>query len=80
MTDRSCRISRFLDREGVVTEAGFRGLSPRSRGYAVYMMAAREDQPNVPDESNQFPAETVAHRECDEGGWSAYLEVLDGEE
>ena len=39
----------------VLSRHEFLALSPYDRGYAVYMMGAREDQPNVPDESNPYP-------------------------
>jgi len=63
-----------------MTAAAFQTLPPRARGYVVYMLGSRDDQPNVPDESNPYPVRSAEHSEWKDGAWSAYLEVLDGEE
>ena len=64
----------------VLTAERFAALPPRARGYAVYMVGSRDDQPNVPDERNPYPVGSSDAQEWDAGALSAYLEVLDGEE
>jgi len=51
----------------MLTAADFSSLSPRQRGYAVYMAGCRDDQPNIPDERNPYESETEAWREWHEG-------------
>lgn len=64
----------------VMTKEQFERLEPRPRGYAVYLLGAREDQPNVPDESNPYPKGSTEWEAWNAGAQAAYLEVLDGEE
>jgi hypothetical protein len=64
----------------MLTAERFAALPPRARGYVVYMAGARDDQLNVPDENNPYPAGSTDAQEWDAGAMSAYLEVLDGEE
>lgn len=35
----------------MMTEEQFLSLKPRQRGYVVYMLGSRDDQPHVPDEA-----------------------------
>lgn len=64
----------------VLTKKAFAALSPFARGYAVYMLGRRDDQPNVPDEQNPFPSGTRAHRRWAAGQDAAIRDVVDGEE
>lgn len=63
-----------------MTAERFAALSPRQRGFVVYMMGSRDDEPHVPDEDNPYQTGSVEAAEWDEGAFNAYLEVLDGEE
>ena len=38
-----------LEYNHVYTRAEFRRLSPRDKGFVVYMLGARKEQPNVPE-------------------------------
>jgi hypothetical protein len=60
-----------------MTAAQFSALSPYGKGYAVYMLGDREDEPNVPKEWT--PREDEAE-EYKEGQMQAVLDVQDGEE
>lgn len=61
----------------VVTNAEFASFTPYQKGYAVYMLGAREDQRNVPKEYTPTEADRVAF---DEEQRQAVLDVQDGEE
>ncbi len=63
-----------------MTAKRFSALPPRARGYAVYMMGSRDDEPHVPDETNPYQAGSADAAAWNAGAWAAYLEVLDGEE
>ena len=63
-----------------MTAERFAALTPRARGYAVYMLGSRDDEPHVPDEANPYQAGSADAKAWDDGVWDAYLEVLDGEE
>lgn len=69
-----------MTRALAMTAATFAALPPRARGYVVYMLGSRDDEPDVPDEANPYPDGSAEHREWKDGAWAAYLEVLDGEE
>ncbi len=63
-----------------MTKRAFLRLSPRSRGYAVYMLGERTDEPNVPNEPCPYPRDSAQAKAWQQGQWNAYLDVLDGEE
>lgn len=56
-----------------ITAEEFLALSPRARGYVVYMYGMRDDQPNVPEEENPYPSRT---REWEEWGAGAHMAML----
>jgi hypothetical protein len=64
----------------MITKEEFEGLSPRDRGYVVYMCGAREDEPNVPAEGCIYPKDSEDYKEYLAGQHEALLEVIDGEE
>lgn len=64
----------------MMSKRKFLALGPRLRGYAVYMLGARKDQPNVPNEPNPYPRGSRKHHEWDEGQRRAMLDTIDGEE
>lgn len=51
----------------MISRKEFEDLSPYQRGYAVYMAGKREDQLNIPDETNPFKHGTYDYREWNEG-------------
>lgn len=63
-----------------LTRAEFEELSPWDRGYAVYMLGARSDQPNVPDESNPYSMGTPAWRDWRAGQAAAVQDVQESVE
>ena len=63
-----------------LSAAEFAALSPRDRGYAVYMLGARADQPNVPDERNPYEPASPMWRAWNEGQRAAALAAQDSEE
>jgi len=64
----------------MLTKEEFEALSPRDRGYAVYMAGSRDDQPNIPDESNPYPDGSIKAALWNEGQRIAVLEAQDSEE
>ena len=58
----------------MLTKAEFEALTPRGKGYAVYMAGCREDQPNIPEEWTPA-AEDQA--EYDAGQGEGVLEAQD---
>lgn len=60
----------------VITKEEFENADAYNKGYAVYMVGAREDQPNVPATYTPTPGENAAY---DRGQFDAYIEVLDSE-
>ena len=58
----------------------FRQFTPFERGYAVYWFGNREDEPNVPSESNPYPVGTQAHIDWQRGQVRAAILAQDGEE
>jgi hypothetical protein len=73
-------VDRAIVDRSTVTKREFAALKPRQRGYAVYMLGAREDQPNVPDESNPYPDGSRKHKEWAAGADAAALFAQDNEE
>lgn len=55
----------------------FEALDPKTRGYAVYMMGNRSDEPNVPNEDNPYPAGSPEHAAWDDGQSLAVQDVQD---
>jgi hypothetical protein len=64
----------------MLTREEFEALSPRAKGYAVYMAGCRDDQPNVPPsyDTRHFTADEL--REYNAGQNAAVLECQDSEE
>jgi hypothetical protein len=44
-----------------MTATTFAALPPWARGYVVYMLGSRDDEPDVPDESNPYPDGSAEH-------------------
>lgn len=63
-----------------MTAEEFAKLTPLQRGYAVYMLGEREDEPHVPNESNPYPAGSEDAASWDEGQRRAVLVAQDSEE
>lgn len=63
-----------------MSAAEFRALSPLARGYAVYMVGSRDDQPNVPDEKNPYRPGTQEHRDWSDGAARAAASAQDGDD
>lgn len=64
----------------MISAKKFLGLSAYSRGYAVYMLGERDDQPHVPNEMNPYATGSRDAIEWDRGNRQAMLDVQDGEE
>ena len=58
----------------------FKALSPRERGYAVYMLGARKDEPHVPNEINPYPMGSKESAAWVAGQFAAVLAAQDSEE
>jgi hypothetical protein len=63
-----------------LSKAEFKQLSPRNRGYSVYMYGCREDHPNIPDEKNPYPKDSQQAKEWEAGAFAAMLQAQDSEE
>ena len=63
-----------------LSQEEFEALTPYERGFAVYMAGNREDQPNVPNETNPYPVKTREHKEWERGQFAGVLEAQDSEE
>lgn len=63
--------------DGIITREGFLAMTPYNRGYAVYMMGAREDQPNVPDEANPYEDGSENHAAWNRGERQAVIDTQD---
>jgi len=61
----------------VISRETFESLSPRDRGFAVYMYGCRDDQPNIPDESNPFQKGCGDWEEWNQGQHEAVIAVQD---
>lgn len=64
----------------MLTADQFVRLSPRSRGYTVYMCGVRQDEPNVPDEENPYPHGSDEAEGWDLGQLEGALEAQDGDD
>lgn len=69
-----------VDSNQVVTAAQFAALSPRDRGFVVYWMGSRDDQPNVPNESNPYDAGSREAELWNQGQREAVIAAIDVEE
>ena len=58
----------------MLTAAEFEALTPREKGYAVYMAGCRDDQPNIPEEYTPAPEDQA---EYDAGQFDGVLEAQD---
>lgn len=70
-------VSKPPCRSYPMTNDEFLALSPRQRGYAVYMMGSDSDEPNVPDEACPYPARSANAEEWHEGQRLAVLDAQD---
>ena len=61
----------------MLSKQAFDAMKPWQRGYAVYYMGRRDDEPNVPAESNPYTPGTHEYEEWDKGHHQAMLELLD---
>lgn len=64
----------------LITQEEFQAFTPRQRGYAVYMVGSRADQPNVPDEENPYPRGSKAYAEWMSGLAQAIVHAQDCDE
>lgn len=64
----------------MITKDDFEALSPLQRGYAVYMLGDREDEPNVPSERNSYLSGTIEYLDWARGMTRAVLDAQDSEE
>ena len=64
----------------VLTKEEFEALPPHTRGYAVYMMGARDDQPHVPNEGNPYQQGTLEHEHWLTGAERACIEAQEGDD
>ena len=58
----------------MISKKEFLSLSPRLKGYAVYMAGCREDQPNIPETWTPKPED---QKEYDAGQFDGVLEAQD---
>jgi len=63
--------------ETPLTAAEFAAMTPRQKGYAVYMLGARLDQPNIPESYEPAPEDRA---EYSAGQSDAIIACIDGEE
>jgi hypothetical protein len=61
----------------MITKEMFENATPFEKGYHVYMVGCREDQPNVPKEYTPSEEE---REEYDRGQRRAIIDVIDAEE
>ena len=57
-----------------MTTKEFEALTPRQKGYAVYMAGCRDDQPNIPEE---YTSALEDKEEYDAGQFEGMLEAQD---
>lgn len=77
---RSSRRSRPTASPSAMTAKEFLALSPRDRGYAVYAMGERDDQPNVPNESCPYPDGSRDASQWHLGNEAACRDAQDGDD
>lgn len=63
-----------------MTKEQFESLTPFDRGYMVYMCGERDDEPNVPNEKNPYPAGSDSWVEWIDGQFQAMISVQEMEE
>jgi hypothetical protein len=63
-----------------LTKEEFEALPPLTRGYATYMLGARDDQPHVPDERNPYLEGTSEHDHWTLGAERASIEAQEGDD
>lgn len=63
-----------------ITKKEFASLSPYQRGYTVYWCGANPKQPNVPDEENPYPVNSLERAEWDQGAEAAARDAQDGDD
>ncbi len=63
-----------------LSKSDFKRLNAFQRGYAVYMLGKRKDEPNVPNERNPFPKGSIRAKRWAEGQNVAALDAQDSEE
>ena len=74
-------ISNTEEQEShMVTKDEFDALSPVARGYVVYTLGCREDEPNVPDETNPYPEGSTEQLDWARGMTRAVHNAQDSEE
>jgi len=61
----------------VMTPRKFLSLTPRQRGYVVYMVGTSIYQPNVPNEENPYPKDSDDAKEWDYGNEEAFMKEMD---
>ena len=59
------------------TEAQFEAFLPFDRGYVVYMCGERDDQPNIPAETNPYDMGSNEYQEWEDGQMAAVIETQD---
>lgn len=63
-----------------ISRDDFLGLRPFQRGYVVYLAGARDDEPNVPDETNPYDAGSADAAEWDRGATTAAIHAQEAED
>lgn len=69
-----------MSKKEPMTKEEFEALNPFDRGFAAYMLGAREDEPNVPDEENPYSPDSIEFERWDAGQEQAVLAAQDSEE
>lgn len=64
----------------MLSKEEFERMPPHARGYAVYMLGSRPDQPHVPNESNPYPPGSIDAENWDAGQRMAILHAQDMDE
>lgn len=62
----------------VFTKEEFEALTPKQKGYAVYMCGMRDDQPNIPNE-REYKPDPKDQAEFDEGMQAGIIQAQDDE-
>ena len=64
----------------MITKEEFKSLTPKKRGYLVYIYGCKKEEPNIPNEENPYLKESKESKQWNEGNYQAMLDVQDGEE
>ena len=59
----------------MMSKKEFEKLSPKEKGYAVYMAGCRDDQPHIPE---TYIPNSEEKEEYDEGQFAGVLEAMEG--